>query len=155
MWWRHCAPYAPFCYYYFCTSTTTTTILRPLSGKSWISRYQKKHSPTHTYHDHQPSFISFLHLLRSLFNLLAWQSFCTTSQSSLITDLLVWHPPLYTPYISSDNHCLLFATHAHTFATCFAVVPRSCRLFLISQLYFWTSNYLWIMVLNRDSSWHS
>ena len=35
-----------------------------------------------------------------------------------------WHPPLHTPNISSPNHCLLFMAHAHTIATCFAVVPR-------------------------------
>jgi len=38
--------------------------------------------------------------------------------------LLAWHPPLHTPYISSPNHCLLFAAHAYTITTCFAVVPR-------------------------------
>ena len=26
--------------------------------------------------------------------------------------VLAWHPPLHTPYISSPNHCLLFAAHA-------------------------------------------
>jgi len=50
-----------------------------LSGTTWVSRFQKKHSPIHTYPDHQSSFICFLHLLRSmasfLFNLRAWQSF--------------------------------------------------------------------------------
>ena len=46
--------------------------------------------------------------------------------------LLTWHPPLHTPYISSPNHCLLFAAHAHTIATCFAVVPRLCHLILVS-----------------------
>ena len=44
---------------------------------------KKKHLPTHTYPDHQSSSICFFHLLRSmassLFNLCAWQSFCTTS----------------------------------------------------------------------------
>jgi len=59
------------------------TALWILSGITQVSWYQKKHSPTHTSCDHQPSFISFLHLLRyiasSLFNLRAWQSFCTTS----------------------------------------------------------------------------
>jgi len=35
----------------------------PSSGTTWVSQYQKKHLPTHTYPDHQPSFISFLHLL--------------------------------------------------------------------------------------------
>jgi len=55
----------------------------PLSGTTRMSRYQKKHSPTDTYPDHQSSFICFLHLLRSmtssLFNLRAWQSVCTIS----------------------------------------------------------------------------
>jgi len=55
------------------STTTTTTVSWP-----WVSRYQRKHSPTHTYPDHQSSRISVLHLLwpiaSSLFNLCAWQS---------------------------------------------------------------------------------
>jgi len=47
------------------------------------TQYQKKHSPTHIYPGHQSFFICFLHLLRStassLFNLRAWQFFCTIS----------------------------------------------------------------------------
>jgi len=39
---------------------------------------------------------------------------------------LAWYPPLHTPYISSPNHCLLFAAHAHTIATCSTVVLRLC-----------------------------
>jgi len=46
--------------------------------------------------------------------------------------LFVWHPPLHTSYISSPNHCLLFAAHAHTITTCFALVPRLCHLILVS-----------------------
>jgi len=53
----------------------------PLSGTTRVSRYQKKHSPTH--HPDHPIFISFFHLPQSiassLFKLRAWQSFCTTS----------------------------------------------------------------------------
>jgi len=45
---------------------------------------------------------------------------------------LAWHLPPHTPYISSPNHYLLFATHAHTIVTCFAVVPRLCHLILVS-----------------------
>jgi len=45
--------------------------------------------------------------------------------------LLVWSPPPHIPYISSPNQCLLFATHAHTITTCFAVVPRLYHLFLV------------------------
>jgi len=53
----------------------------PLSGTTWVSWYQKKHSPTH--HPDHPIFISFFHLpwsiASSLFKLHAWQFFCTTS----------------------------------------------------------------------------
>jgi len=59
----------------------------PLSGTTWVSQYQKKHSPTHNYLDHQPSFVSFLHLLWStaspLFTLRAWQFLHNLSPSPL------------------------------------------------------------------------
>jgi len=65
-----------------------------LSGTTQVSRYQKKHSPIDTYHDHRPSFVGFLHLLRpiasSLFNLRAWQSFCTTSVHVLTMIIPRW-----------------------------------------------------------------
>ena len=52
-----------------------------LSGTTRVSRYQKKHSPTH--HPDHPIFISLFHLPWSitscLFKLRAWQSFSTTS----------------------------------------------------------------------------
>jgi len=108
-----------------------------LSGTTWVSRYEKKHSPTHTYRGHKWSLICFIHLLRStascLFNPCAWQSFSTISKFSLVY-LLAWHPPLHSRYISSPNHCLLLTTHAHTITTCFAVVPRLCHLILVSLL---------------------
>jgi len=46
--------------------TTQQPFYGPLSGTTRVSQYQKKHSSTHTYPDHQPFFISFLHLLRSI-----------------------------------------------------------------------------------------
>ena len=46
--------------------------------------------------------------------------------SSLVY-LLVWSPPPHIPYISSPNQCLLFATDAHTIATCFAVAYKNCN----------------------------
>jgi len=62
------------------------TALWTLSGITRVIRYQKKHSPTHTYRGHQSSLICFLHLLRSvassLFNLCALQSFSTISVPS-------------------------------------------------------------------------
>jgi len=59
------------------------TALWILSWTTRVSRYQKKHSPTHTFRGHQSSLICFLHLLRSmassLFNLHTWQSFSKIS----------------------------------------------------------------------------
>ena len=54
-----------------------------LSLTTRVSQYQRKHSPTHHPNQH-PSFTSFFHhILRSiapsLFKMLAWQSFYTTS----------------------------------------------------------------------------
>ena len=110
-----------------CTPTPTHThshfaALWILSRTTWVSWYQKKHSPTHTCHGHQSSFIYSTpsihcnpwHLPCSIYvpDSLFAQSF---SQFSLVY-LLVWHPSLHTPYISSPNHCLLFAAHAHTIA---------------------------------------
>jgi len=109
--------------------TTRTAIVAVwiLSETTQVSRYQKKHSPTHTCYGHQSSLICFLHLLQSmasfLFSLHAWQSFSTIS----LQIFLAWHPPLNTPYISSTSYCLIFAAHARTIATCFAVLPR-CHL---------------------------
>ena len=54
-----------------------------LSGTTRVGRYQKKHSPAHTHPGKRTSFITFLHLQRSmassLFSLRAWQSSRTTS----------------------------------------------------------------------------
>ena len=74
----------------------------------------------------------------SLFSPHGLQSFSTSLSKFSLVYHLAWHPPLHTPYISSPNHYLLFAAHAHTIATCFAVVPRLCHLILVSlsTLYF-------------------
>ena len=60
------------------------------------------------------------------------KSFCTTS-----LQVLFGLPLSLAPYISYSLHfftihCLLFAAHANTIATCFAVVPRLCHLILVS-----------------------
>ena len=77
---------------------------------SLVSRYQKKHSPTHTYRGHHLSASSIyndpwhphcsIHVPDSLFP----QSLHKFS----LVYLLAWHPPLHTPYISSPNHHLFF-----------------------------------------------
>ena len=65
--------------------------------------------------DDQWFFICFLHLLRSmasyLFNLHARQSFSQSLSKFSLVYLLVWHPPLHIPYITSPSHCLLFTAH--------------------------------------------
>jgi len=91
------------------------------SGKTRLAkRYQKKHSPTHTYCviNHQayllPPFIMIM--ASSLFNLHAWKSFSTISIQVFFGLVLAWYPPPHTPYISSPRHCLLFTAHTHTTA---------------------------------------
>jgi len=66
----------------------------------------------------------------SLFNPRALQSFSTISLQIFFS--LPLGLPLHTPCISSPNHYLLFGTHAHTIATCFAVVQRLYHLILVS-----------------------
>jgi len=72
-WYRHMHTHAHSCF----------TALWILFGTTWVSRYQKKHSPTQTCHCHQSSLFCFIHLLwsmtSSLFNSRAWQSFSTIS----------------------------------------------------------------------------
>jgi len=114
------------------------TTLWILSRTTQVSRYQKKHSPTHTHRGHQSSLSASsiyydpwhppysIHVLYSLFP----QSL---SKFSLVY-FLAWQPPLHTPYISSLNRYHRFATHAHTIATCFAVVPNLCHLIPVSLL---------------------
>jgi len=84
-----------------------------------------------------------LHLLQSmtssLFNLCAWQPFSTIYVQVFFGLPLGLAPLLLTPYISSPNHCAYFAAHAHTIATCLAVVPRLCHLILVSQPFTWNS----------------
>ena len=109
------------------TTHTQQPIYGPLSGTSRVSRYQKKHSPTH-HPDHHPIFISFFHLTRSiasfLFKLCALQSFCTTSLHVLFGLPLGLEPStsysihFFTQSVSSFRN----TSHAHTIATCFAVV---------------------------------
>ena len=48
------------------SNTHTQSLNGNLSGSTWVGRYQKKHSPTHTHPDHRTSFIIFLHLQRSM-----------------------------------------------------------------------------------------
>jgi len=108
-----------------------------LSGTTQVSRYQKQHSPIHTSRRHQSSLSA-----SSIYYYDPWHPPCSTyMRGSLFPQsffkfslvyLLAWYPRLYTPYISSPNHCLLFAAHAHTIATCFVVVPRLCHLILVS-----------------------
>jgi len=95
-------------------------IYGPLSGTTRVSRYQKKHSPTHTYPDHQSSSVCFLPLIKIHGN--PCSIYMPDSPSLLWSTS--WSGTLHFIVHTSPNHCVLFATHAHTNAICFAVVPR-------------------------------
>jgi len=88
-----------------------------------------------------------LPIASSLFNLRAWQFFAPPLSTSSLVHLLVSNHPLHTPYISSPNHCLLFATHVNTIATCFAVVARICHLFPISVSIFTLMSQIHLTIL--------
>ena len=103
-----------------------------------MSWYQKKHSPTHIHRGHQISLSAssiYYHPWHPPYSIHAIAIYSLSPQSlsefSLVY-LLASHPPLHTPRISLPNLYLLFAAHAHTIATCFAIVPRLCHLILVS-----------------------
>jgi len=87
-----------------CTHTHNCfTALWILSGTTWMSRYQKKQSPTHTYRGHQSSLICIIQLIRSmassLFNLCTWQSF-----SAISLQVFFGLPLGLAPSISNSIH---------------------------------------------------
>ena len=71
------------------------------------------------------------------------------SRSSLVF-LLDLDALLRTPCISSPNHRLLFAAHAHTNAACSAVIPMVCHLYLICL----SGPYLEICIFNLTPHIH-
>jgi len=87
----------------------------------------------------------FLHLQRSmassLFSLRAWQSSRTTSFQVLFGLSLGLEPSTSysVHFFTQSSSLILFATHAHTVAACFAAVSMLCHLFYISQLLTWKS----------------
>ena len=90
---------------YFEDNTHTQLFNGLWSGTTWLGRYQKKHSHSHTHPDHRTSFINFFHLLRSiafsLFRVRAWQSFSTNS-----LQVLFGLPPGLGPFTSYSMHFL-------------------------------------------------
>ena len=71
-----CWPLCAFVIFTYLFTKHTQPFNGLLSGTTWVGRYHKKHSPTHTHPDDRTSFIIFLHLQRSmassLFSLRAW-----------------------------------------------------------------------------------
>jgi len=126
--------------------TTTTTVLR-----HYVQDYLGEMVPEETLtHSHlcrssiilyplPPSTVIYV-ILPVQFMCLSL--FCTISVPFSLVYLLVCDPPLHTPYIASPNHCLLFAAHAHTIATCFAVVPKLYDLILVSFSILYLERYL-------------
>ena len=87
---------------YWCVSSSWP-FYGPLSGTNRMSQYQKKLSPTHTYRDHQPSFICFLHLIQSI----------VSSLFNSVLDSIFVEPPSKTSLV----YLLVSAIHfiLHTF----------------------------------------
>jgi len=103
----------------------------PLPETTWVSQYQKKHSPTHTYLDHQPTlpassiYYDPKHLICSIHML---NSFSMTSLQVLFGLPLGLEPSFSYSIHFFTQSLSSFATHAHTIATCFVVI---CYLFLV------------------------
>jgi len=118
---------------------THTTVLRP-----FVRDYPGEPVPEETL-THPPSSSSNLYQLlpsTTIHSILPLQITCLAIfLHNLIpcplVYLLVWSPPPHIPYISSPNQCLLFAAHAHSIATCFAVASVSYHLFLVFLLTLW------------------
>ena len=117
---------------------TLTTVLQ-FSGFVWNNQDEPRQEETFT-HSHLSWSSVIPYLLppsTTIHSILPVQFTCLTvffhnlSKFSLVY-FLAWHPQLHTPYIFSPKHFLLFATHAHTIATCFAAVPRLYHLILVS-----------------------
>jgi len=126
-----------------------------LSSITWVRHYQKKHSPTHLFWSLLILYIlppsTYIHGI--LHGQLTCPSFFAQSlYKSPLVYLSFWHPSLHTPYISSPNHCLLFAAHAHTIATCFAVVLTLYHLILISLSTHWNSIFYLNAIYPSDHS---
>ena len=106
------------------TTTTTTTVLRP-----FVRDYPGEPVPEETL-AHPPywSASNLYQLLPSttIHSILPIQITCLTIFLHNLSPFPLWSIPLglepHIPYISSPNQCLPFAAHAHTIATCFAVV---------------------------------
>ena len=119
------------------THTHTHNRLTPFCpGTTRVSRYQKKHSSTHTHPDNRTSFIIFLHLQPSmasnLFSLRAWQSSQTTSLQVLFGLPLGLGPSTsYSMHFFTQSSSS-FAAHAHTNAACSAAISMLCHLHLVS-----------------------
>ena len=127
--------------------THTQPFYCPLFGSTQVSWYCKKHSPSHIYSDHQPSFISFLHLLQStassVFNLNAWQSFCTTSLYVLLGLSLglelsnLYSVHFFTQSLSSFHNICPHCPYYCNLLNCSTEITSSDP--SLSQLFTWNS----------------
>ena len=117
----------------------------PLAGTTCVSRHQKKHSPTHLFW----SSSNLYQLLPSttiysiLFSIYMFDNLFAQPLSKSSFGLPLGLEPLTSYSIHFfTNQCLLFATQAHTIATCFAVVQRLYHLFLVSLTTLYLELYL-------------
>jgi len=104
--------------------------LSVLSGTTWVSRYQKKHSPTHTIVVISHPLPACSHLLWStasyLFNLHAWQSFSTISLQ------VFFGPPLGLAHLSTNSRFALtpISTCVHPVPVTWFMQPLQTNVFI-------------------------
>ena len=109
------------------TTTTTTTILRlsgPCPGQlRWAGTRRYIHPLTAITVINHPYLLSLSFMIHGI---LLVQFTCLAVFLHYICSSLLWSTtwPGTHHFISSPNHCLLFTAHAHTIATCFAVVLK-------------------------------
>ena len=135
------------------------TALWILSGTTWLSRCQKKHSPTHTYHGHQSSLICFLHLLRSmassLFNFCVWHSFSTISLQVFFGLPLGLAPSAYSIHFFTQSLSSFLSTcpyHCNLFCSSTEIMSSNPSLSL-SQPITWNS-ILWLNATHPSDNSH-
>jgi len=127
-------------FYYTAQYTHTThnrlTALWILSGTTWVSRYEKKHSPTHTHRGHQSSLSAFaiyydpwhppysIHVVYSLFPQSLSQVFFGLPLG--LAPSTSYSIQFFTQSLSSFRNTCPYHRNL------FCVVPRLCHLNLVS-----------------------
>jgi len=142
-------------------NNNTTTTVCPLPGTTQVSPEPlPEETFTHSHLSWSSTILYHLPPSATIHSILPVQFMYLTIFCTSFVQVLFGLPLGVEPSISysihfSCNHCLLFATHAYTIATCFAVVTRLCHLlipsfslvFLLEALSFTLTLYIHLTIL--------